>query len=108
MKENRFRDDLYYRLSVFPIKIPSLRERTEDVPLLVDYILRKLRSKKTVSVEANEKLQNYNWPGNIRSACLAFFIPFAISAACAASFEAITPSLTSSTLGRPRCSDGVT
>ncbi|GAI66398.1 unnamed protein product, partial [marine sediment metagenome] len=44
----------------------SLRERTEDVPLLVDYILRKLRSKKTVSIEANEKLQNYNWPGNIR------------------------------------------
>lgn len=66
VKENRFRDDLYYRLSVFPIKIPSLRERTEDVPLLVDYILRKLRSKKTVSIEANEKLQNYNWPGNIR------------------------------------------
>jgi DNA-binding NtrC family response regulator len=66
VKENKFRDDLYYRLSVFPIKIPSLIERTEDIPLLVDYILRKLRSKKTVTTEANEKLQNYDWPGNIR------------------------------------------
>ncbi len=66
VKAGKFREDLYYRISVFPIKVPSLKERKEDIPLLVDHILKKLRSKNSVSPEAQTKLRNYNWPGNIR------------------------------------------
>jgi transcriptional regulator with PAS, ATPase and Fis domain len=66
VKENKFREDLYYRLSVFPIRIPPLRERKEDIRLLVDHILKKIRSTKTISPEAIEKLKRYDWPGNIR------------------------------------------
>ena len=66
VKEGKFREDLYYRLSVFPIKIPPLRERKEDLRLLVDHILKKLRSEKNISSRAIEKLKRYDWPGNIR------------------------------------------
>lgn len=65
--KKKFREDLYYRLSVFPIGIPNLRERKEDIPILVDYILtRRLRSVKKISARVYQKLQNYDWPGNIR------------------------------------------
>ncbi|MGB3480339.1 MAG: sigma-54 dependent transcriptional regulator [bacterium] len=67
VKKKRFREDLYYRLSVFPIRIPNLRERREDIPLLVNHILsRRLHSTKTISANAYQKLQDYDWPGNIR------------------------------------------
>ncbi|KPL15807.1 hypothetical protein AMJ74_00665 [candidate division WOR_3 bacterium SM1_77] len=66
VRAGRFREDLYYRISVFPIKVPSLKERKEDIPLLVDHILKKMRSNKGISAEAQAKLQGYNWPGNIR------------------------------------------
>lgn len=66
VKEGKFREDLYYRISVFPIRIASLKERKEDIPLLADYILRKLHSQKEISPKAIEKLKEYNWPGNIR------------------------------------------
>ncbi len=66
VKEKKFREDLYYRLSVFPIRIPPLRERKEDIRLLVDHILKKLRSDKSISSRAIEKLKRYDWPGNIR------------------------------------------
>jgi Nif-specific regulatory protein len=73
-KETRagnFREDLYYRLNVVPLSIPPLRERREDIPLLVEHILRKFneRLKKAiegVSAEAMERLVAYGWPGNIR------------------------------------------
>jgi len=69
--ERTFRNDLYYRLNVFPIQIPPLRERTEDVPLLVRYFVQKFsrRLNKTVAyvpTEAMEALSSYPWPGNIR------------------------------------------
>ncbi len=66
VKENRFREDLFYRLSVFPITIPPLRERKEDIPLLVNYFLKKLKSQKGISEQAINKLLSYDWPGNIR------------------------------------------
>jgi DNA-binding NtrC family response regulator len=66
VKEKKFREDLYYRLSVFPIRVPPLRERKEDLRLLVDHILKKLRSDKNISPRAIEKLKRYDWPGNIR------------------------------------------
>ena len=69
--ERKFRSDLYYRLNVFPIQIPPLRERREDVPLLVRYFVQKFsrRQNKTVQyIPANvmEVLVNYPWPGNVR------------------------------------------
>ena len=71
IREKQFREDLYYRLNVVPILLPSLRERREDIPLLVSYFLKKAsleNGKKVpyVSDEAMEYLVNYYWPGNIR------------------------------------------
>jgi DNA-binding NtrC family response regulator len=64
----RFREDLLYRLNVVSIKLPSLKERKEDIPSLVDYFLkRKSKSRpKTVSAEAMTILERYDWPGNVR------------------------------------------
>ena len=66
-----FRCDLFYRLNVFPIEIPSLRERREDIPLLVKYFIDRYALKagkniKLVSKKTMELLQSYPWPGNIR------------------------------------------
>ncbi len=66
-----FRQDLYYRLNVFPIYVPPLRERKEDLPILVETILEKLnrRHRKnitTIDPEVMEAFEHYNWPGNIR------------------------------------------
>jgi len=72
MMENReFRSDLYYRLNVFPIRIPPLRERPEDIPLLVRYFTQKygrLMNKEieTIPAAAMRKLSSWHWPGNIR------------------------------------------
>jgi len=70
VKEGKFREDLYYRLNVFHIHLPPLRERREDIPLLVLHFLNKYAGEenkiKAISIEALEKLINYNWPGNVR------------------------------------------
>ncbi len=71
VKENKFREDLYYRLNVIPIVLPPLRERREDIPTLAYYFLRRFSSetKKSfteITLEASEKLQAYDWPGNVR------------------------------------------
>jgi len=67
----RFRIDLYYRLNVFPLQMPSLRERKEDIPLLANYFLRKYSNEErrqvpVLSIEATNMLMQYDWPGNIR------------------------------------------
>ena len=66
----RFREDLYYRLSVVTITVPSLRERPDDIPLLVNFFLDNLtvsgKAKKTISPEGLKMLKQYDWPGNIR------------------------------------------
>ncbi|HET9328719.1 MAG TPA: sigma-54 dependent transcriptional regulator [Candidatus Eisenbacteria bacterium] len=67
--EGRFRADLFYRLNVIPIKLPPLRHRRDDIPLLVDHFLKRQPSgpdQKTVSKEAMEVLMKYDWPGNVR------------------------------------------
>jgi formate hydrogenlyase transcriptional activator len=69
--ERAFRSDLYYRLNVFPVRIPALRERREDVPLLVRYFVQKFsrslnKTVEYVPAEAMDALANYGWPGNIR------------------------------------------
>ncbi|HEX3015344.1 MAG TPA: sigma-54 dependent transcriptional regulator [Desulfobacteria bacterium] len=69
MREGRFREDLFYRLNVIPIRMPSLRERKEDIPLLVDHFLHKYDQKGRItgiSPAALKALVNYAWPGNIR------------------------------------------
>jgi len=64
--EGRFREDLFYRLNVIPIKLPALRQRKDDIPLLADHFLKKINSSKSFSEEAVKLLQTYSWPGNIR------------------------------------------
>jgi formate hydrogenlyase transcriptional activator len=66
-----FRQDLFYRLNVFPIRLPSLRERAEDIPLLVEYLIERFASKtgkkiKSVKRRTLELLRAYDWPGNVR------------------------------------------
>jgi two-component system response regulator PilR (NtrC family) len=66
-----FREDLYYRINVIPIRVPPLRERREDIPLLVDFFLHKYSEEMNlepprVAVEALKLLENYQWPGNVR------------------------------------------
>lgn len=71
VKEKSFREDLYYRLNVVRIETPPLRERMEDLPELVDYMLQRLNKEQAtgtteISKEAMANLQQYNWPGNVR------------------------------------------
>ena len=64
-----FREDLYYRLNVFHIQLPPLRERKEDIPLLIRHVIKTsdgLNSNIQISSEAMEIFQNYHWPGNVR------------------------------------------
>ena len=71
VREGRFRDDLFYRLNVFPIVLPPLRERLDELPLLAQYVLKRYREKnhrqvKTLAPEVLESFRRYSWPGNIR------------------------------------------
>ena len=70
VKENTFREDLYYRISVIPIELPSLRERTEDIPDLAEHFVGKFCSGTgrtlSLSESAQQLLENYVWPGNVR------------------------------------------
>jgi DNA-binding NtrC family response regulator len=71
LKNGQFREDLYHRLNVVPVKLPPLRERKEDLPALSEYFLRQYsritsKSFDGISTEAAEKLLAYNWPGNVR------------------------------------------
>ena len=71
VRRGTFREDLWYRLNVFPITMPPLRERKEDIPLLVNYFIDKISKRMgkaigMVPVNIMEALQNYHWPGNIR------------------------------------------
>ena len=69
--EGRFREDLFYRLNVVPIRVPSLRERKEDIPLLVQVLMRRLGERnnmreKPIDAEVIDELRRHDWPGNIR------------------------------------------
>ncbi len=71
IKAERFREDLFYRLSVFPITIPPLRQRVEDIPLLVNHFVAKFNKKigrkiSSVTKETLNALESYHWPGNVR------------------------------------------
>jgi two-component system response regulator AtoC len=71
VNENKFRSDLFYRLNVFPINIPPLRERKSDISILIDHFIKKVSKRegiaqKRISNEAVNLLKKYDWPGNIR------------------------------------------
>ncbi|MFH1230313.1 MAG: sigma-54 dependent transcriptional regulator, partial [Planctomycetota bacterium] len=71
VEEGNFREDLYYRLNVIPINIPSLRERTEDIPLLAHYFLKKYNTENNKNIRdffptVMDFFMKYNWPGNVR------------------------------------------
>jgi len=71
VKDGAFRDDLYYRLNVIPISLPPLRDRVDDIPLLVEHFVEKVsaatgKTVRDVTPEAMEVLMGYKWPGNVR------------------------------------------
>ena len=72
VQEGRFRNDLLYRLNLFPLRIPPLRERAEDLIPLTEFFLNRLRSKYGISQplvlskKSVEQMLNYKWPGNVR------------------------------------------
>lgn len=71
VEEGHFREDLYYRLNVIPLTVPPLRERLEDIPLLISYFLRRFQETRAsevtgVNIEAMNRLLSYAWPGNVR------------------------------------------
>lgn len=87
IREGRFREDLYYRLNVFPIEMPPLRERVEDIPLLVNELITRLEHEKRGSTRLTSQailgLCQYHWPGNVRELAnlierLVIMFPFAI------------------------------
>lgn len=88
IKSGQFREDLYYRLCVIPIEMPALRERVDDIPLLVSHFLQKNAAQtgtepKKIDQKAIESLQAYRWPGNVRE------LENAIERACALCDEGI-------------------
>jgi formate hydrogenlyase transcriptional activator len=71
LEEGAFRKDLFYRLNVFPIDVPPLRERADDIPLLVEHLVDRYATRmgkrfRSISVRTLQLLQNYAWPGNVR------------------------------------------
>ena len=71
MAAGTFREDLFYRLNVFPIRVPALRERKDDIPLLVEYLVERYAKKTGKKISRIEKktlslFQAYDWPGNVR------------------------------------------
>ncbi|SHM72438.1 PAS domain S-box-containing protein [Caldanaerovirga acetigignens] len=82
VRKGNFRKDLYYRLNVIPLRLPPLRERKDDIPILIDYFMKRISrrlNKKPVEIPENimKALTEYNWPGNIRE--LENFVEFVIN-----------------------------
>ena len=78
VRDGSFREDLYYRLNVFPIQIPPLRDRSEDVPALVEHFIKRVNAQERMSISGAESdtlkmLSDYDWPGNVRQLENAIF-----------------------------------
>jgi transcriptional regulator with GAF, ATPase, and Fis domain len=100
--EGNFRSDLFYRLNVFPITVPPLRKRVEDIPLLVDHFVQLFNKKfnkhvETISKPDLEKLQSYSWPGNVRELCNIIERAMIISQGTMLSLQDLTSLLTQHT-----------
>jgi DNA-binding NtrC family response regulator len=104
----RFREDLFYRLNVFPITMPPLRQRKEDIPLLVNHFVAKFNKKigkriETVSKETLDTLQGYHWPGNVRE--LESVIERAVIISRGTALQVLDRFDTFSTSGKPGVQD---
>jgi transcriptional regulator with GAF, ATPase, and Fis domain len=107
VEAGRFRQDLYYRLSVFPVELPPLRRRVEDIPLLAEHFLalasRKLgRPKPRLTLASVQQLQQYHWPGNVRE--LQHVIERAVITAAGARLAIELPAGPAATPGKPTTS----
>jgi formate hydrogenlyase transcriptional activator len=107
VKEGRFREDLYYRLNVFPIRLPPLRERVEDIPLLACSFVREFgrtmgRKIDSIPRATEEALKRYRWPGNIRE--LRNVIERAMIVTQGPTLQVEMPSLTGGTIFTPAIS----
>src|SRR4029079_9284174 len=107
IEERQFRGDLYYRLNVFPIHIPPLRERQEDIPLLVRYFAEKFARQMqkpidSIPTETMSKLQKWHWPGNIRE--LENLIERAVILTTGTALQVPLPEIKSSTVSVPTVS----
>ncbi len=97
VQEGRFREDLYYRLSVVPLVIPPLRERKEDIPYLVDHFLAKYGGKQfRVTKQAMRVLLDYDWPGNVRELENAVHRAIVLTSGNVIDVDALPPHLLSS------------
>ena len=101
VKKGNFREDLYYRLNVIPINLPPLRERKGDIPLLVEYFLKRLSTQsgkgiKELSPGAMQSLINYNWPGNVRELENVLEYAFVLTKGKVIEAKALPPALRSS------------
>jgi len=71
VERGAFREDLFYRLNVFPVRLPPLRERAEDIPILVEYLVDRYAKQvgktiRNIAKQTMQALQTYDWPGNVR------------------------------------------
>jgi transcriptional regulator with PAS, ATPase and Fis domain len=110
IKENRFRNDLFYRLNTAMLYLPPLRERKEDIPLLVEYFLSEYSNTNSTGVEkisdvVLEKFLDYHWPGNVRELKNAVNYAAAISSKDYISIEDLPPNFTP--VERNKLSDNV-
>ena len=101
VEEGKFRSDLFYRLHVFPLSVPPLRDRREDIPLIVRHFVDKYsrrmnRHIETISAQTMEVLTNYAWPGNVRE--LQNFIERAVILSPGTSLRAPLDELTQQTV----------
>ena len=100
LKEKRFREDLFFRINVIPIFIPPLRERREDIPLLLSSFIRKLnlvtgKEVKGLSRQAMDAIMSYRWPGNVRELKSAMEYAFVISEGHLLEIDELPPNITS-------------
>ena len=98
ISEGEFREDLYYRINVIPIRLPPLRERLEDIPLLVEFFIQKYSTElgieeRRVSIESLRILESYHWPGNVRELENVIERALALSTGDAITAEDIPPYL---------------
>jgi len=108
IKEGKFREDLYYRLNVVDILVPPLRERVEDIPLLVEYFLnrhnQRYHQQKQFSPEAMQRIFAYSWPGNIREIENAVERAFVLSKGNIIKSDHLPPEITASLSLHPESS----
>ena len=109
VRKGTFREDLFYRLNVFPITIPALRQRKDDIPLLVDHFVAKFNKKigrkiETVSKDTLNILQEYDWPGNVRE--LESIIERAVITSQGSALQVLDRLVSSRTAGERDAHDG--